>query len=110
MMTERFCRICGHWHKLNRWPAACLPDRGEALSELAAPQIISDCMDPVQSQLDGKFYDSKSTLRRTYQQAGVVELGNDSSVIAPKRKKPTFDRQGVRASVAKAFSRAGLGT
>lgn len=109
-MTERFCRVCGRWHRLDNWPAACVPDRNGALSALAAPRIISDCMDPVQSQLDGKLYDSKSTLRRTYHEAGVVEVGNDSSVTRPRRKQPTLDRRGVKASVAKAFSQAGLGS
>lgn len=72
--------------------------------------IVSDTMAPVQSMLDGKMYDSKSALRTTYRQAGMVELGNDSSVINPtpmKPKRPT--RKEVRASIDKAFSRAGLG-
>lgn len=79
------------------------------VSELPAPMVHGDTIEPVQSQLDGRFYDSKSRLRRTYRDAGVVEVGNDSSVAVPKRKKPQVDRQGVKASVAKAFSQAGFG-
>lgn len=45
--------------------------------ELCAPMIITDGMRPVQSQADGRLYDSKSTLRQHYKQAGVVEVGND---------------------------------
>lgn len=72
--------------------------------------LLSDTMDPVQSQLDGKLYDSKSRLRRTYRDAGVVEVGNDSSVTAPKPfKKPPPDRQAIKAAVGKALSQAGLG-
>lgn len=108
MMTERFCRICDCWHDVDAWPGECLPERRIA-SELPAPHLIGDTMDPVQSQLDGKFYDSKSRLRRTYRAAGVVEVGNDSSVTSPSRNAPTADRQGVKASVAKAFSQAGFG-
>ncbi len=72
--------------------------------------LITDTMKPVQSMLDGKMYDSKSKLRATYKAAGMVELGNDSSVTNPtpfKRKKPK--KQDVKDSLDKAFSRAGLG-
>ena len=60
--------------------------------------------------LDGKMYDSKANLRSTYRQAGVVEVGNDSSVVEPKPfVKPKPDRNAIKASVHKAFSQAGLG-
>lgn len=108
-MRQRFCRACGGWHDPEAWPHKCMPTQEAAPSHLAAPQIMSDTMVPVQSQLDGRLYDSKSKLRSTYRDAGVVEVGNDSSVTDPKRRKPTFDRQGVRASVARAFSQAGFG-
>lgn len=58
-----------------------------ARSDLPAPRIASDIMEPVQSMLDGQLYDSKSALRGTYRQAGMVEIGND-----PARNKP-FERQ-----------------
>lgn len=81
-----------------------------AQSGLSCPRIMSDTMDPVKSMLDGKLYDSKSALRSTYKAAGVVEVGNDSSVTAPKlQPKPKPDRQQIKATVAKAFSKAGLG-
>jgi len=76
----------------------------------AAPLLALDTMEPVQSMLDGKMYDSKSALRATYRQAGVTEVGNDSSVLNPKpkqRKKVT--REDVRPSIAKALSQAGFG-
>jgi hypothetical protein len=80
-------------------------------SHLAGPQVIGDTMEPVQSMLDGKLYDSKSRLRETYRAAGVTEVGNDSSIVDPKPfKKPPVDRSAIRASVSKAFSKAGLGT
>tara|TARA_R110002111_G_scaffold170741_9_gene236470 strand:- start:9524 stop:9814 length:291 start_codon:yes stop_codon:yes gene_type:complete len=88
-------------------------------SELAAPMLIRDCMDETRSMLDGKVYDSKSSLRRTYKEAGVVEIGNDSSytdtagitareVKAVKEKKAKH-RKAVSQTVEKALSRAGLG-
>ena len=76
-------------------------------SGLPVPMILSDTMEPVQSMLDGKLYDSKSALRATYRQAGVVEVGNDVATKPPPKPKP--DRKAVRASVERAFSRAGFG-
>ena len=55
--------------------------------ELQCPMIIKDGMDPVQSQLDGKHYDSKSNLRRTYRAGGVEEVGNDPDYTDPERMK-----------------------
>ena len=74
-------------------------------SSLAAPHLVRDSMLPVKSMLDGKLYDSKSRLRRTYREAGVVEVGNDVAPTpsAPKRREDT------RAAVGRAFSKAGLG-
>ncbi len=79
-------------------------------SDLPGPMVISDAMDPVQSMLDGKLYDSKSTLRRTYKEGGVVEVGNDSSIVDPKPfRKPKVTKEDVRPAVRRAFSKAGLG-
>lgn len=72
--------------------------------------INQDTMEPVQSQLDGKMYDSKAALRATYKAHGVVEVGDDSSVTNPKpRPKPKPDRKKIKAAVGKAFSQVGLG-
>lgn len=72
--------------------------------------VIGDTMDPVQSQLDGKLYDSKSQLRATYKRAGVVEVGNDSSITAPKpTPRKRVNRRDVSKSVEQALSKAGFG-
>ena len=77
--------------------------------ELAAPRVISDGMEPVQSMLDGQMYDSKAHLRSTYKQAGVTEVGNDSSIVAPKPyKKPPPPRAKIQEAVGKAVSRVNL--
>ena len=76
-------------------------------SHLAAPSVISDTMDPVKSMLDGRMYDSKSTLRQTYREGGVTEVGND--VPTKPKPKPAPDREGIKAAVGRAFSQAGLG-
>lgn len=110
MARQRFCRVCEGWHEPDAWPHNCMPERNLARSDIPGPMIISDTMDPVQSQLDGKFYDSKTALRSTYKAAGVVEVGNDSSVLEPKPfKRPKPKREDIKASVNKAFSKAGLG-
>jgi hypothetical protein len=70
--------------------------------------VIVDTMDPVQSQLDGKLYDSKAALRATYRRAGVVEVGNDPQRMAPfKKKRP--DRKAIVTSVEKAIARVERG-
>jgi hypothetical protein len=81
-------------------------DRGPppARSDLPSPLVISDDMDPTQSMLDGKIYTSKSSLRATYREAGVTEVGNDPQRLAPrKRRKP--DRRKIKDTVEKAWAR-----
>ncbi len=94
-MTERSCRVCGGWHKLEEdWPLECAGHFhfNDKRSDLATPMIIKDEMGAIQSQLTGKFYDSKSSLRKEYKQHGVVEMGNDKQDIkAPKRPQVSKD-------------------
>ncbi|QQO30731.1 hypothetical protein JJC00_18780 [Bradyrhizobium diazoefficiens] len=82
-----------------------LPPKREKLpparSSLPAPRIASDVMEPVQSMLDGKLYDSKSALRSTYRQAGVTEIGND-----PGRNKPFVRQSTPRREIKDVVDRA----
>lgn len=73
-------------------------------SHLPSPLVMGDTMAPVQSQLDGKFYDSKSALRATYKAAGVIEVGNDPARLRP-REKQKIDRRKVRDTIEKATAR-----
>lgn len=73
-------------------------------SHLPAPMINSDTMDETQSMLDGKYYTSKSALRRTYRQAGVEEVGNDPARLR-KPKKPKPDRKAIHDTLQKAKAR-----
>jgi hypothetical protein len=75
-------------------------------SSHASPVVIGDSMTPVQSMLDGKFYDSKTALRATYKAAGVTEVGNDPAI---RRRKPKPDREAIKDTVGRAFARVGLG-
>lgn len=111
MPREFFDRATGQWVDEEEYAfRRAMNSQLVARSDLPGPMIISDTMEPVQSQLDGKFYDSKAALRSTYKAAGVVEVGNDSSVLNPKPfKRPKPKREDIKASVNKAFSKAGLG-
>lgn len=87
------------------WSAPLIVDRRERAtgprSSLSFPMVLSDTMEPVQSQLDGRFYDSKSKLRATYKDAGVIEIGNDPARFKTKAPvKP--DRKAIRESLARA--------
>lgn len=79
-----------------------------ARSNLPCPMLMTDHMDPVQSMVDGRMYDSKSALRRTYRQAGVIEVGNDPARLRP-RQKPKIDRKAIKASLDRAEARFNRG-
>lgn len=76
----------------------------DLMSDLPCPQIMGDNMQPVQSMLDGRMYDSKSALRRTYKAAGVVEVGNDAARFKP-RAKPKIERREVKETLERATAR-----
>lgn len=63
------------------------------------PSIIRDTMEPLQSQADGRMYDSKSALRAAYREQGYVELGND----APRENAPYQPDPHLEADIATAW-------
>lgn len=77
-------------------------------SDLAFPMVVSDTMDPVESQVDGKVYDSKSAIRASYRAHGVTEVGNDPGRFKP-RVKAKIDRKEIRATVDRAKARVDRG-
>jgi hypothetical protein len=108
-MTQRFCKVCRGWHDLEEWPHNCMPEVIGAPSDaLPVPYLATDTMSPVQSMLDGKMYDSKSALRRTYKAAGVTEVGNDPARLRP-RAKAKIDRNAIKATLDKATARFNRG-
>jgi hypothetical protein len=117
--TYRICKVCGEVHALNAWPDNHREWVIDNRSDLAAPMLIRDSMDAVKSMLDGKMYDSKRGLRRTYRDAGVTEVGDDKSYTDPeymRRQAPSEvkrqkqkSRKKVEAAVGKALSQAGFG-
>lgn len=103
-MTELVAYDLGDGRTVYRFPKDHEPPKRAALN---APYISTDHMDPVQSMLDGKMYDSKSALRATYRAAGVVEVGNDPARHKPKEPtKPK--RQDIRKALEKARQKVGV--
>jgi len=77
-------------------------------SDLPCPRIASDVMPPVQSQVDGKMYDSKSGIRRSYKIHGIEEIGNDPARLRPF-VRPKNDRKAIKETVEKARARVERG-
>ena len=82
--------------------------------ELACPMLISDSLGfhGLQSQADGKFYDSKRAMRRHYREAGVVEVGDEP--IRGRfwggggpRQDPHRERK-LEDAIGRAMTRAGI--
>ena len=100
----KVCADCGEMHDVHDWPDNHRRP-GEAL---AAPRVVSDVMDPVRSQGNGRMYDSKSEIRKHYRRDGFVEVGNDPARLRPK-KAPKIDGKAIMDSVDKAFARYNRG-
>lgn len=77
-------------------------------SILGAPMIIGDEMPATQHMADGGIYTSKRKFRDVTRAHGCVEVGNDPAMFRSK-PRPRPDRRAVKATVSRAFSRAGLG-
>lgn len=107
--SYRLCKFCDELHDIHNWPDNHREWVMDNRSELAAPMIITDSMKPIQGMHDGRIYDSKRALRASYRDHGVVEVGDDSSVTAPKpRQKKRPDRKSIRESVNRAVSLTNL--
>lgn len=60
----------------------------------------------VVSMVDGRRYTSKSALRKSYREAGYVEVGNELDYVTTPPPPP--EPQGVAESVEKALRATGL--
>ena len=85
-------------------------DAPRARSDLPAPMIKRDDMAPVKSMADGKMYDSKSAIRKSYLPEGnpqgihYTEVGDDSHRLST-RKTAEAKRPPVEESIDKAIAR-----
>lgn len=103
-------------YKLIDWSKEIVIERKERTeaqrSDLPAPMIIGDSIEPTQSMADGKYYTSRARLRGTYRPSGnphgnsYIEVGNET--LKPK-EKPKPDRRAINDSVERAFAKTGLG-
>lgn len=72
----------------------------------SGPNIRPDGMDPIQSQADGRMYDSKSGYYRSVRQAGCEIVGNDRSGYGPRPEyRPTGIGQDIKRSIEQLRSR-----
>jgi hypothetical protein len=109
MATYRICKLCGDLHDVDAWPDNHREWIMDNRSDLAAPMVIIDTMRPTKGMHDGRIYESKRALRQSYRDHGLVEVGNDSSVMNPKpRAKPKPDRKAIRGAIDKAISQTNL--
>lgn len=88
------------------WLASRVPQ-----GALAAPMVIRDSIGGIrglQSMEDGQYYDSKRAMRRHYREAGVEEVGDDSSYTreairsryaAHKQPKTQAEKDARRAKI-----------
>lgn len=97
-------------HRISHAPAPA----HHARSSHGLPALIGDEMPPTKNMVDGKMYTSKAAMRATYRPSGnaegasFAEVGNDPAMFR-RPSKPTPDRAAIKATVGRAFSRAGLG-
>lgn len=103
-LRYRVCPDCGDMHDVHDWPDNHRKP-GEAL---CAPSVVSDVMDPVRSQGNGRIYDSKSEIRKHYKRDGFTEVGNDPARLRRKKPKP-IDGKAIAESVDKAVARFNRG-
>lgn len=87
------------------------PSENSARSDFPTPMIMSDSIDPVKSMADGKIYDSKSALYRTYRPDGNPQgiryecVGNeDTSKFTPLKR----DKAKAMEAVHRAASEMGI--
>ena len=77
-----------------------------ARSGFPCPMVIRDSMDDIQSMADGRIYDSKSALRKSYTADGNPQ-GRDYQEIGGTEIEPagraSVDKKAVRDAVDKAM-------
>ena len=67
----------------------------------AAPNVISDSMDPLKHMGTGRILDSKSAFRRDTIASGCIEVGTDPAAL---RERPKIEPRGVHEDVKRAVA------
>ncbi len=94
---ERMCKSCGNWHDLDKpWPVKC----ERHFSRGAAPNVISDNMEPTKHHGTGRMIDSKREFSRETKSINCVEIGNEP--IKP-RVPLALDKMARREAIRKSI-------
>ncbi len=98
--TYRKCQACGDIHELSAWPRECLEQFKRKRSELAAPFIRADGMDPILNHANGLMYDSRSAYERGVKDAGCEIVGNEKLTAKPR---PTLSDRELKQDIKTAI-------
>ena len=66
---------------------------------MKSPYVVRDGMDPIKGMHNGKMYDSKSKLRKSYKRHGMVEVGNE--MPAPRWSRKAISKNDVGEALRK---------
>lgn len=69
-------------------------------SAFPCPHVIGDGLPDLKGMHDGRTYDSKSNLRRSYRERGLVEVGNDAP-LAPIDNRQRITKAEIGAALQK---------
>lgn len=86
-------------------------EQNESRSDFPTPMIASDHIDPVMSMADGKYYDSKSALYRTYKPDGNPQGAAYECIgehVAKPFERPKVDKAKRREAVDRALHDMGI--
>lgn len=95
---ERWDKLSAAWVGADEWQARQWAREDAAFArranqgELCTPSVIGDSMKTLQSQASGKWYDSKSNLRREYRALGMQEVGNEKLTRRPYERPAGEDK------------------
>lgn len=76
-------------------------------ADLAAPAVVRDYMEPMQSMADGREYDSRSSYYKSLKEQGMEIVGNDSGIENPGPKP--YKPEGVGQSIKDAMDQLDAG-
>jgi hypothetical protein len=79
MARQRYDRASGQWVDIEQWGALQASRRGESRrSDIAAPMVLSDCMDALRHPVTGLYSDSKAAFRAMTRASGCEEVGDQA--------------------------------
>jgi hypothetical protein len=98
--TFRICQSCKAMHEVSQWPQECLEQFRRKRSDLPAPFIRADGMDPILNHANGLMYDSRSAYERGVKDAGCEIVGNEKLTAKPR---PTLSDRELKQDIKTAI-------